>query len=170
MVALILKRFPGRYVPISLKDVYSCCGIASREFIEYVVCPCCQSVYEYEDCIQSVDGETRSKCCRHVSYPNHPQPWQQCGAILLIKVRSGRGHKLVPIKVFPYMALQKSLQSLANRADFISACEQWRGRMEIVPNAYLGDIYNGHIWHEFNSPIGHNFLSAPMSYIFDPKC
>ena len=161
-----LEEF-SRQVPISLKDAYSRCGIASREFIEYVVCPCCHSVYEYEDCIQSVGGETISKCCRHVSYPNHPQPSrrQQCGAILLKKVRSGRGHKLVPIKVFPYMPLQKSLQSLANRPDFISACEQWRERMRIFPNAYLGDIYDGRIWHEFNSPIGHNFLSAPMSYL-----
>ena len=82
----------SREVPISLKDAYSRCGIASREFIEYVVCPCCHSVYEYEDCIQSVGGETISKCCRHVSYPNHPQPSRrkQCGAILLKKVRSGR--------------------------------------------------------------------------------
>ena len=76
-----LEEF-SRQVPISLKDAYSRCGIASREFIEYVVCPCCHSVYEYEDCIQSVGGETISKCCRHVSYPNHPQPSrrQQCGA------------------------------------------------------------------------------------------
>ena len=37
--------------------------------------------------------------------------------------------------------------------------------MGIVPNTYLGDIYDGRIWHEFNSPIGHNLLSAPMSYI-----
>ena len=35
--------------------------------------------------------------------------------------------------------------------------------MRIFPNAYLGDIYDGRIWHEFNSPIGHNFLSVPMS-------
>ena len=37
--------------------------------------------------------------------------------------------------------------------------------MGIFPNAYLGDIYDGRIWHEFNSLIGHNFLSAPMSYL-----
>ena len=68
-----LEEF-SRQVPISLKDAYSRCGIASREFIEYVVCPCCHSVYEYEDCIQSVGGEIISKCCCHVSYPNQPQP------------------------------------------------------------------------------------------------
>ena len=37
--------------------------------------------------------------------------------------------------------------------------------MRMVPIAYLGNIYDGCIWHEFNSPIGHNFLSAPMSYL-----
>ena len=156
----------SRQLPQSLKDAYSCTGVASNDFMEYVVCPSCHSVYEYDDCIQIVGPEKVSKCCCHVSYPNHSQHsrHQQCGATLLKKIRSGRGHRLVPIKVFPYMPLQKSLQSLARRPGFISACEQWRERVPTVPSAYLGDIYDGRIWHSFHSTTGYNFLSAPLSY------
>ena len=152
-------------IPVSLNDVYTYSGVANNEFIEYVVCPTCHSVYEYKDCIETVDGENKSKCCCHVSYPNHPQHShrQQCGTTLLKKVRSGRGHRFVPIKVFPYMPLQKSLQNLANRPGFISECEQWRDR--ISTNVYLGDIYDGRIWHDFHSTTGHSFLCAPMSYL-----
>lgn len=156
-----------KHVPLKYKDALLRSGISCNEFIEYVVCPICHSIYEFEDCVESVGSEKRSKYCCHISYPNHPHRSHRkpCGAALLRRVRSGRGHRLVPIKVFPYMPLQKSLESLAKRPGFITSCEQWREREGTVPTSYLGDVYDGRIWHDFHSTIGHNFLSAPMSYL-----
>ena len=157
----------SQQVPQTLSCAHSYVGIATNEFIEYVVCPSCHSVYEYKDCIHTVGGEKVSKYCCHIPYPNHPQRSrrQKCGAALLKKVRSGRGHRLVPIKVFPYFPLQKSMQRLARRPGFLNTCEQWRARMSAVPNSHLGDIYDGRIWHDFNSPSCYNFLIAPLSYL-----
>ena len=63
------------------------------------------------------------------------------------------------------MPFQKSLYNLANRPKFISACEKFRERITRIPSTYLGDIYDGRIWHSFSSPTGHSFLSAPLSYL-----
>ena len=30
-------------------------------------------------------------------------------------------------------------------------CEQWQNRLDIVPEEYLGDIYDGQVWMKFNS-------------------
>ena len=107
------------------------------------------------DRIQIVAREKLLKSCWLVSYPNHPQHsrWQQCGAPLLKSVRSGRGHRLVPIKVFPYMPIQKSLQNLASRPVLVNNGD----RAATVPSGYLGDIYDGRVWHNFHSATGYDF-------------
>lgn len=154
-------------IPKTLRGAYSFVGVAGDDFIEYVVCPNCHSVYEYKDCFATVAGTKVSKHCCHIFYPNHPQRTRRrkCGALLLKKVRSGRGHKLVPIKVYPYFPLQKSLQRLVARHGFLNACEHWRARTCTVPETHLGDIYDGRIWHDFNSASSYNFLTAPLSYL-----
>ena len=152
----------SKHIPITFKDALSRSGISCSEFIEYVVCPSCHSVYEFQDCLECVAGEFRTRYCCHVAYPNHPQQLhrQPCRAPLLKKVKSGKGQKLIPIKVFPYMPIYKSLQALARRPGFITACERWRNRTNSAP--YLSDIYDGRIWHDFQTS---NFLSSPMSYL-----
>ena len=94
-------------LPQTLHSAYSCVGIAGDDFIEYVVCPACHSVYDYKDCFDTIAGVKVSKECCHVSYPNHPQSTRRrkCGAQLLKQMKSGRGHKLVPFKVYPYYPL-----------------------------------------------------------------
>ena len=153
----------SKQIPNTANNAYTCIGIVCNTFIEYVVCPSCHSVYEYQDCIQVVHGEKQSKNCSHIFFPNHPQLSRRkpCGTTLLKKVKSGRGCRLIPIKTFPYMSLKTSLQSLASRPGFITACEQWRGRATTSPNyTYLRDIYDGKVWHDF-----HSFLSQPFSYL-----
>lgn len=73
-----------KHVPMTFKDALSRSGISCSEFIEYVVCPSCNSVYEFEDCVA---GELRTRYCCHVAYPNHPQQLhrQPCRAPLLKK-------------------------------------------------------------------------------------
>lgn len=99
-------------MPLSLQTVHKILGIASSDFVSYVVCPSCQSVYHLEDCIiQKPFGESVSKSCCHVPYPCHPQLSRrcQCGAQLLRTVTGKNGTHLRPIKVYPYLSLEKSL-------------------------------------------------------------
>lgn len=133
----------SKHVPMTFKDPLSRSGISCSEFIEYVVCPSCHSVYEFNDCYERVAGELMTRYCCHVAYPNHPQQLcrQPCGTPLLKKVKSGKGQKLIPIKVFPYMPIHNSLQALARRPGFITACESWRNHKNST--AYLCDIYDG---------------------------
>lgn len=57
-------------------------GISGNDFIPYVSCPTCHSVYHFEDCviIQPFSRSEAKECC-HVAYPNHPQLSQRrkCG-------------------------------------------------------------------------------------------
>ena len=67
-----LVDFSG-WLPQTLHGAYSCVGIAGDDFIEYVVCPACHSVYEYKNCFDTVAGVKVSKECCHVPYPDHPK-------------------------------------------------------------------------------------------------
>lgn len=44
-------------------------------------------------------------------------------------------------------------------------CEQWRARRSNVPASYLGDIYDGCVWRDFNSQSMCNFLEASLSHL-----
>lgn len=145
-----------REVPISASSAQRLLwNMKDDNFKTYVVCPKCDSVYEYEDCVVRSGGERVSGKCTHIAYPNHPYHRLriQCGAYLLKKVRTGRRSRLVPIKEFPYQSLQKSLGYLAKREGFLNSCEQWRQRASCIPQGYLGDVYDGRVWHEFSSPV-----------------
>ena len=135
----------------------------SDNFIEYVVCPRCNSVYEYEDCVQVRNGVKKGKLCSHVTFPSHPQQSQRtpCNTQLLKKVKSGKGYSLVPFCVHPYYPLKKSFERLVAKPGFIENCEKWRERRTCVPESVLGDIYDGNIWKEFSS----HFLALPHNYL-----
>ena len=83
-------------------------GVKNNDFISYVVCPACNTVYEYENCVVKVPGKKVSKDCCHVAYPNHPHVSRRktCGAKLLKTVKKGNGYNLIPIKVYPYFPLK----------------------------------------------------------------
>lgn len=61
-------------IPSTLGTVHKNLGIADDQwFIEYVVCPSCNSIYEFKDCIITANGKKESKTCCHIPMPNHPQ-------------------------------------------------------------------------------------------------
>ena len=150
--------------PLTFKKIRNIVNVHDN-FIQYVICPRCSSVYEYGDCVKT-GGKESEQCC-HVAFPKHPQvsKRKQCGALLLKKVRTGKGYSLQPIKVYPYFPLQKSFERLASIAGFLEVCESWRNRKTRVPPSYLGDIYDGLIWKEFSSEVKYNFLTAPFCYL-----
>lgn len=85
---------------------------------------------------------------------------QPCGAILLKKLKTQKGFKLVPIKVYPYQPLSSSVTYLANKPTFLESCEMWWTK--ISPDDYLIDIYDGNVWTEYKS---NGFLRSPYCYL-----
>ena len=146
-------NFEGQ-MPNTLQNAHGLLWKSKKdEFVTFVVCPKCDSVYEYDSCIITIGRRKEPKCCKHIAYPDHPHASrrQECGAHLLKKVRSGRTYKLSPIKSYPYLPLCQSFSYLVKRKGFLDACEKWRSRAFSIPDLYLGDIYDGRVWHEFES-------------------
>ena len=156
----------GNSIPVTLTSLHRLIALEINDFSKYVVCPSCNSIYEYSDCVEvKRNGEKISKRCQHVHYPNHSQKSRrkECEAILLKKVKKKNGHVLTPIKVYPYKSLQKSIEQLVRRDGFLASCEKWRNRS--VPDGYLYDIYDGRIWKRYNSAEGLHFLCSPHSWL-----
>lgn len=119
----------GQSVPLTLATVHRLISLPENDFINYVVCPSCDSIYEYKDCLQvGPNGQQESKECSHIDFPNHPQASHRkpCGTLLLKRVRTKRGSVLTPKKVYPYKPLKKSFEHLVKRESFVEKCEHWR--------------------------------------------
>ena len=154
-------------IPLSLKNIRQLLSFHKDDFVTYVVCPSCDSLYEFDDCVErSITGRhEESKYCRHVKFPNHTVASKRspCNTRLLQKVKCKSGYKLSPIKVYPHKHLKTSIEQLVKRKGFIENCEKWRDRL--VPAGYLTDIYDGAVWKRFNSTEMDNFLSLPHCYL-----
>lgn len=80
-------------IPNTISSAQSYIFTHQSEDIHYfVVCPSCDSIYEYEECFTFSHGRKQSKCCKHIAYPNHPniRRRSECGAQLLKSVKSGK--------------------------------------------------------------------------------
>lgn len=142
-------------VPSSLKAVHKSLNIRD-DFMCYVVCPSCHSIYEYRDCIiHRSNGSKESKRCCHIQYPNHTQVslrTKTCDTVLLKKIKTKSGYRLQAKKTYAYMPLKKSIGRLVARKDMLDMCEKWRSRQQSIPSSYMGDVYDGNIWKAFSSP------------------
>ena len=94
-------------IPNTVSRAHSYLRNTQNDFLVYIVCPKCDSIYEYDDCVVYLEGRKQSKLCKHIAYPNHPniRRRQECGAQLLKSIRTGRRYRLVPIKEYPYQSL-----------------------------------------------------------------
>jgi hypothetical protein len=64
----------GSEMPLTLKSVRQILSLQEQDYTNYVVCPSCNLIYEYEDCVTvKATGEKISELCRHVQFPKHPQ-------------------------------------------------------------------------------------------------
>ena len=67
-----LHRFAAE-IPHSIQNGHKLLwNTTGDDFITFVVCPKCDSVYKYDDCVVTVGGKKESKRCENVAYPNHP--------------------------------------------------------------------------------------------------
>ena len=91
---------------------------------------------------------------------SHRSRRQACGAKLLKKVKTRKGFKLVPIKIYPYQPLSNSLTYLANKPGFLESCDMWQTRNS--SEHYLLDIHDGDVWSGYKS---NGFLTSPYCYL-----
>ena len=151
-------------MPKSLKSIHSILGLNSDDFIQYVVCSKCDSVYELASCVQRNSfGTLVAKCCIHIEFPCHPlrTKRKQCGTSLLQRVCRGTKVSFQPYKVYAYYPIKTALARLFNRKGFFSLCEQWRTRC--TSSEYMGDIYDGQVWKDWQCWDGRDFLATPYS-------
>ena len=84
-------------IPLSLKSIRQLLSFRKDDFVTYVVCSSCDSLYEFDDCVERIiTGRCEEyKYCRHVKYPNHSiASRSQCNTRLLQKVKCKNGFKL----------------------------------------------------------------------------
>lgn len=104
----------ARFWPKTLGSMHKVMGFEKEEFVQYVVCPKCHSIYDYSDCFMMKHGIEVSKTCQHCPFPQHPNKSQRkpCGAVLLQSIKTKTSMILRPWKVYCYRSLVTSLQQI----------------------------------------------------------
>jgi len=152
-------------VPKSYNGLLKFVGLETRNLTTFVVCPSCNSIYNFDQCLITRDGREVPLKCRSIAFPNHPHRDQRlpCDAQLLkeIKVQETGKFRYVPIKSYPYQSLKTAITDLVEGPNFLTLCDHWWKRNESVPDDILADIYDGVIWKDFNSDKYSNFLKYP---------
>lgn len=160
----------GSFVSSFLKSLHLLkkqLGFDQDKFVKYVVCPKCDSLYNFDDCFELRNRKRVSKNCAFVEFPNHRQLFRRtsCGEPLLREVTLKSGQtKLYPFKVYCYQSVTDTLQPFLMRPGFAAKCELWRNRG--IPNGFLCDVFDGRIWREWQYIEGEAFLAVPRNYVF----
>ena len=153
--------------PKTLKKASQLVSIDINSFIEYIVCPKCNAVYDHEFGYTMQENQRVPVKCPNIEYPFHPHLSRRtpCGISLmkLAKTRTGKT-TVKPYKVFAYQPLEKAITNLINRKGFIDVCDQWRTRSCSIPDGLLGDIYDAKMWEEFQAADGSNFQSQVLIF------
>lgn len=149
--------------PRSLYSIRKYFQFSTEDITEYVVCPRCSALYEFDDCLLNSSGRSESNVCSYVEFPNHPHisRRKKCGTVLLKQIKVGRKSKLVPRKSFMYHHLINALEKLVKKPNFLCMCEHWRTRHSKFPPNFLGDIYEGRVWKSLNVIDGRPYLALP---------
>ena len=106
-------------------------GIDKDKFIKYVVCPKCDTLYNFDDCYELQHRKRVSKKCSFIEFPHHRQHFRrnQCGEPLLQEVTLKSGQtRLYPFKVYCYQSVRDTLRRFLQRPGFPLKCELWRER------------------------------------------
>ena len=163
------KQPADEQFPRTLKKASQLVGINMNCFIEYIVCPKCNAVYDHEFGYTMQDNQKVPVECPNIEYPHHPHLSRRkpCGLSLMKIAKTRTGKTTVkPYKVFAYQPLENAITNLVNRNGFLNACEQWRTRSQSIPVGILGDIYDGKVWQEFKTVDGSKFLESSFNICF----
>ena len=142
------------------------------DFMKYVVCPNCTSLYRYDDVVQNRDGRTIVNKCTNIMFgcrvdkssPNHGRRGKyRYDAKLVQEVQlSNNKTKFYPLKTYCYKNVINNIEQFLSRPDFEAECNKWRSR-DVIQN-HIGDLYDGEIWREFQTYNNEPFLSQPNNY------
>ena len=161
------------WLPSTYNETLKVLGLDCEAYIVYVLCPKCNLVYNYDDCVQTNFGRKQSKKCVFVNFPRHPQRKRRdpCNTTLLAeKFNFNNELRLIPRKIYPYCSLKKSFTRILSQPDFLSKCEHWRSRSEMIPSDILGDIYDANVWQDFATDRYDKFLEHPGSLLLGLNC
>ena len=134
-------------------------------FRKYIACIKCDSLYYYENCIESLAGQQFSKKCRSVRFPNHTSKHlrKECGQVLLKDFKSISGKQLfMPFKTYCYRSVKESIQTFLARSGWGQDYEKWRDRNTGV--GLLTGVYDGKIWRTFRYHDGSLYFSEKRNY------
>ena len=134
------------------------------DFVKFVVCPKCSSLYDPGDCTQRIGGKLVAKCCTHKAFKKGKGA-RECGTKLAKKVALTNGKEcFYPFKVYCFNSVINQVEALLKRPNFAQKCEHWRER-DILDGVY-SDIYDGQVWKDFLTFKGKDFLKSPRSLAF----
>jgi len=138
-------------------------GINNDAFAQYIVCPKCNAIVEYDAGYTMEGGKKVPRRCPKIHYPDHPHSSCRlpCGAYLmrLTKTRTGKT-TVKPHKIYAYQPLKQAVTNLLNRERILDQFYQSNSRKESFPEGLLCDIYDGLIWKHFEEASGLNNLLA----------
>ena len=138
--------------PLTLNMAYHSIDVRHNSFVQYIMCPGCDAVFDFEYGYEKHNNEIVIRKCPHVKYPNHPQLFRQksCDTLLMkiIKGRNGTSRP-VPLKVYAYQPLKIAITNLLNKTGVLEKCNFWYKRQEIISDGLMGDVYDGAVWKEF---------------------
>nr|XP_006817468.1 PREDICTED: uncharacterized protein LOC102805845 [Saccoglossus kowalevskii] len=142
----VAKSLPG-----TLYSMRKYIGLQRDQFIQYVACPDCHTLYHFNDCFKERNNGNKTILkCNHIIFPRHPHARKRkpCGTALLKKVCGKDGKEYVyPKKVYCYKNIIDSLQCFVKRTQFIEKCNVWKQRQS--GHDILEDIYDGKVWKDF---------------------
>ena len=86
--------------PKTIKRAFSLLVIGNDTFTKFIVCPLCDSVFEFNFGYTMERGVKVPKRCPHVKMPNHPMASQRqpCGALLMKTLRGSNGNLTIDVK------------------------------------------------------------------------
>ena len=131
----------------------------NKQFLKYVVCQRCSTVYKFEDCTEKIGSREVARICKN-RFSNQERP---CNGELVRRVELiNKNIIFYPNRVYCYMPLCRYLANLVNRPGFDALCNQWK--TNISNDGVYKDVYDGKIWKEFQTYKGQPFLSEPFTY------
>ena len=136
----IYRLFPNSLYRFK-QYIKNCCG--PSEITKYVVCPKCETLYSFDNCIEKRrEGIYISKMCSHCEFGRTP-----CGKELVKRIVSTSGNpRIYPYKVYCYTAISSSLHRFFCRPGFLELIESTRSTHT---GLVLCDVFQGQIWKDF---------------------
>ena len=111
-------------LPQDIKSARLCVSANRDNFMKYVCCPQCFSIYPWSN-----KPTAESSVC-NFHYMQHRKP---CGRKLYKEVKLSSGKVTYhPLPVYCYKSVTASLQEMLNRPLFLDHCEAWRLKTSTV--------------------------------------